>query len=61
MELRQIIDTVKTLDHSQKLTTNELNKVTNIYDEKIKDITGSGQLQRQKQALTKLKVQVRNL
>jgi hypothetical protein len=56
VELRQIIDTVKTLDHSQKQTTNELNRVTNAYDEKMKDITGSGQLQRQKQALIKMKV-----
>jgi hypothetical protein len=35
--------------------------VTNIYDDKLKDITGSGQLARQKQALVKLKLQVRQL
>lgn len=35
--------------------------MTNSYDDKLKDITGSGQLARQKQALVKLKVQVRQL
>jgi len=57
--LRQIIDTVKQLDFSQKQTSNELSRVNNAYDEKLKDITGSGQLARTKQSLLKLKSQVR--
>ena len=48
IELRQIIDTVKHLDYAQKETSNELARVQNNYDEKMKDLTGSGQLQRYK-------------
>jgi len=59
--LRQIIDTVKHLDYSQKQTSNELSKVNNAYEEKLKDITGSGQLARTKQSLLKLKSQVRTM
>jgi len=44
IELRQIIDTVKHLDYAQKETSNELARVQNNYDEKMKDLTGSGQL-----------------
>ena len=44
MELRQIIDTVKHLDYGYKEASNELQRVQNAYDEKLKDITGSGQL-----------------
>ena len=43
-----IIDAVKQLDFSVKETSNELNKVQNAYEEKMKDITGSGGLQRYK-------------
>jgi hypothetical protein len=32
----------------QKETSNELARVTNAYEEKLKDITGSGQLARYK-------------
>jgi hypothetical protein len=39
-----IIDAVKKLDYGQKEASNELNKVQNAYDEKMKDITGSGGL-----------------
>lgn len=61
MELRTIIDAVKKLDYGQKEATNELIKVQNAYEEKMKDITGSGGLQRYKQSLLKLKMQVRGL
>ncbi len=56
-----IIDAVKQLDFGVKEASNELNKVQNAYDEKMKDITGSGGLQRYKQSLIKLKTQVRTL
>lgn len=56
MELRQVINTVKHLDHEQKEMSNELARVNNLYEDKMKDITGSGQLHRQKQALARLKV-----
>jgi len=55
VELRKIIDMVKHLDHEQKEITNELNRVGNVYDDKLKDITGSGQLQKLKHTLLKLK------
>lgn len=42
VELRQIIDTVKQLDYGQKETSNELTRVTHSYEDKLKDITGSG-------------------
>lgn len=42
IELRQIIDTVKHLDHEQKEMSNELSRLNNLYDDKLKDITGSG-------------------
>lgn len=61
VELRQIIDTVKQLDYKQKETSNELNRVTHSYEDKLKDITGSGQLARQKHSLLKLKAQVRTM
>lgn len=61
VELRQIIDTVKHLDYAQKEASNELNRVSNAYDDKLKDITGSGQLARQKAALNRLKTQVKAL
>jgi hypothetical protein len=48
LELRQIIDTVKHLDFAAKQVSNDLNKVTNAYEEKLKDVTGSGQIARYK-------------
>jgi uncharacterized protein (UPF0335 family) len=41
-ELRQIIDTVKALDFESKSLQNDLSKVQNAYDEKLKDVTGTG-------------------
>jgi hypothetical protein len=52
---------VKHLDYEQKEALNELQRVQNSYDEKLKDITGSGQLARQKQSLLKLKAQTRTM
>jgi uridylate kinase len=52
---------VKHLDYEQKEALNELQRVQNAYDEKLKDITGSGQLARQKQSLLKLKAQTRTM
>lgn len=52
---------MKHLDYEQKEALNELQRVQNAYDEKLKDITGSGQLARQKQSLLKLKAQTRTM
>lgn len=49
------------MDYEQKEALNELQRVQNAYDEKLKDITGSGQLARQKQSLLKLKAQTRTM
>lgn len=42
IELRQIIDTVKALDFESKNLQNQLKMIDNAYDERLKDITGSG-------------------
>lgn len=55
-ELRQIIDTVKALDYDSKSLQNELSKVQNAYDEKLKDVTGTGQTAKIKEALGAIKV-----
>ena len=57
LELRSVIDTVKKLDFENKKITNELTKVTNTYDEKMKDLTGGGHLARLKHQLFKIRKQ----
>ena len=52
VELRQIIDAVKALDFDNKNLQNELSKVENAYDERLKDITGSGQTTKIKESLS---------
>ena len=42
IELRQIIDAVKGLDYNHKSVSNQLTQISNTYDEKMKDLTGSG-------------------
>lgn len=56
VQLRQIIDSVKSLDYENKQIHNSLVSTQNSYDEKVKDLTGSGQVSRVKTAITKLKV-----
>lgn len=55
-ELRQIIDTVKSLDYDNKEVQNALVSKENYIEEKMKDITGGGQVNSIKQAVYKLKV-----
>ena len=58
-ELRQIIDTVKQLDYDNKEVQNALVSRENAIEEKMKDITGGGQVNSIKQAVFKLKVRKR--
>ena len=56
VQLRQIIDSVKKLDYDNKQVHNTLIAIQNSYDEKVKDLTGTGQVNRLKHAISKLKV-----
>ena len=58
-ELRKIIDSVKELDFENKEVQNALVSHENWYEEKMKDLTGGGQLTQIKQALYKLKVEIK--
>jgi len=60
-ELRQIIDKVKQLDFENKEVQNALNAKENAIAEKMKDITGGGQVNNIKQAVYSLKVRSVNL
>lgn len=44
IELRSVINMVKKLDHKNKDITNQLTKLTNAHDDKMKDLTGGGHL-----------------
>lgn len=56
VELRQIIDKVKGLDFENKNLSNETQTLRHRYEEKAKDLSGSGQVSRLKTAITALKV-----
>lgn len=56
IELRQIIDKVKALDFESKNLQNQLSTINNSYEERLKDITGSGQTTKIKEQLLQLKV-----
>jgi uncharacterized protein (UPF0335 family) len=59
-QLRGLIDSVKQLDFENKDLTNQINKVTNRYDELAQDANGERHLKRIKTAMIKLKNQIRD-
>jgi len=52
---------VKKLDYENKQNHNILTAKQNSYDEKVKDLTGSGQVSRVKEAITKLKAIIKDM
>ena len=60
IQLRGLIDSVKQLDFENKDLTNQINKVTNRYDELAQDLNGERQLKQIRTSLVKLKNQIRD-
>eukprot|EP00354_Favella_ehrenbergii_P010101 CAMPEP_0170476492 /NCGR_PEP_ID=MMETSP0123-20130129/17880_1 /TAXON_ID=182087 /ORGANISM="Favella ehrenbergii, Strain Fehren 1" /LENGTH=101 /DNA_ID=CAMNT_0010747531 /DNA_START=201 /DNA_END=506 /DNA_ORIENTATION=+ len=59
-ELRAVIDRVKAMDYESKDLSNAISAKEHDYEEKMRDATGQAMLQKLKQAIAEIKVEVRN-